>query len=535
MGKYLKYIPKTLQEDFVENRVVPFIGAGFSKNAILPDGETILDWEGLGRVVATYIPNYNYTNAIDSLSLFETEYSRAKLIELIAKELKVFSLKPGKAHKALCSLNFESICTTNFDFLLENTLNESSTPYSVIVSEDRLPINIQEKTKIIKMHGDFNHPEHMVITEDDYDCYLDRNKILSTYISNLFITKTLLLVGYSLDDYDIRNLWKMIGSRLGKLHSPAYVVLVGADTNEISKFERRNIKVINLPGEKSNYSTILEAFFNEIKELIEYKTPEKIVLTNEKVNEEFKMPLDDSKLCFISAPYNRISLLKDMLYPILLKNDITPVTLDEVIMRGDFWTRKADLLINKCFMSIVDISDNNTNVMWEYSHLISKGKEVVLIKDKEIDSLVPSNMSMIKYISYSLKEDNEAFARAIEQAINSVKLKRNKMKKQEDYLSLFEKGEYAAAVIGVFRYLQTTLVNKFELNSRHYSTLMTLRLLNTNTPKDKENIQKAKEYLSVRNRIVHGDMRVGKKEAEEIIRCIESLCKSINNGEIIIS
>ena len=163
-------------------------------------------------------------------------------------------MKPGKAHRAFCALNFEAICTTNFDFLIEQALTESATPFSTIVSEDRLPINIQEKTKVIKMHGDFNHPEHMVITEDDYDCFLDKNKILATYISNMFITKTLLLVGYSLDDYDIRTLWKMIGSRLGKLHSPAYVVLVGANSLEISKFERRNIKVINLPGDKKNYS-----------------------------------------------------------------------------------------------------------------------------------------------------------------------------------------------------------------------------------------------------------------------------------------
>lgn len=32
--KYLKYIPKTLQEDFIDNRVISFIGAGFSKNAV---------------------------------------------------------------------------------------------------------------------------------------------------------------------------------------------------------------------------------------------------------------------------------------------------------------------------------------------------------------------------------------------------------------------------------------------------------------------------------------------------------------------
>lgn len=60
-GKYLKYIPKTLQEDFIDNRVIPFVVAGFSKNAITPEGASILDWEGLGKKVATYIPNYTYT------------------------------------------------------------------------------------------------------------------------------------------------------------------------------------------------------------------------------------------------------------------------------------------------------------------------------------------------------------------------------------------------------------------------------------------------------------------------------------------
>ena len=416
----LKYIPKTLQEDFVENRVVPFVGAGFSKNAIAPTGTVILDWEGLGRAVASYITNYDYTNAIDALSLFETEFSRTKLIEVIAKELKISFMKPGKAHRAFCALNFEAICTTNFDFLIEQALTESATPFSTIVSEARLPINIQEKTKVIKMHGDFNHPEHMVITEDDYDCFLDKNKILATYISNMFITKTLLLVGYSLDDYDIRTLWKMIGSRLGKLHSPAYVVLVGANPLEISKFERRNIKVINLPGDKKNYSAILEEFFTEIKLLIDRETPEKIVLTNEKANEEFKMPSGDSKLCFISASYNRISRLKDILYPILIKNNIIPVTLDEVIMRGNIWTRKADLLINKSFMSIVDISDNNANVLWEYAHLTSKGKDVILIRDKDIENNVPLNISMNSYFEYSLTGDNEYFIEALEGTIQKI-------------------------------------------------------------------------------------------------------------------
>lgn len=169
MGQYLKFIPKTLQEDFVENRVVPFIGAGFSRNANVTDNTTLPDWEELGKAIAKYIPNYDFQNTIDALSLFETEFSRTKLIEIIAKELKINSTKPGLAHRAFCDLNFDTICTTNFDFLIEQSLNEKSTPFSTIISEDRLPISIHEKTKLIKLHGDFNHPERMVITENDYD------------------------------------------------------------------------------------------------------------------------------------------------------------------------------------------------------------------------------------------------------------------------------------------------------------------------------------------------------------------------------
>ena len=104
--KYLKYIPKTLQEDFVDNGVLPFIGAGFSKNGVLPDKASMPDWNELGKKMSTYISNYTYSNAIDALSLFEYAFSRTKLIELLARELKIYQLKPGNTHRSFCDLYF---------------------------------------------------------------------------------------------------------------------------------------------------------------------------------------------------------------------------------------------------------------------------------------------------------------------------------------------------------------------------------------------------------------------------------------------
>lgn len=532
-GKYLKYIPKTLQEDFIDNRVIPFVGAGFSKNAITPEGASILDWEGLGKKVATYIPNYTYTNAIDALSLFESEFSRTKLIELLARELYVNDLKPGKTHRTFCNLYFDTICTTNFDFLIEQTLNENHISFSMVVSEERLPISTHERTKLIKLHGDFNHPERMVITEYDYDTYVDKNKILSTYISNLFITKTLLLIGYSFDDSDIRTLWQIIGSRLGKLNTPAYVVLVDASPIEIARFERRNIKVINLPGDKANYPDILDEFFSEIKQVIDEKLPEQMVFTNEKASEELKMPETDNRLCYISAPYQRLSPLKDLLYPILYNNGISPISLDETIMPGEIITRKIDALISKASMTIVDLSGNNVNIMWELGNIMSKNKPFILIVDEDQSDSLPSNLQDFPFIKYNLYGDNKHFVDALNKFLQEHdKGKKNESEDEKDYLRLFDKGEYNAAVIAAFRFLEITLSRKHD--SARLSLMESLNLLNTNNAEDEEVLYKVKKYRKIRNNIVHNNVNIGEREAKDIISCIGKLCTSINSGNIIV-
>lgn len=529
--KYLKYIPKTLQEDFVDNRVLPFIGAGFSKNGVLPDKASMPDWNELGKKMSTYISNYTYSNAIDALSLFEYEFSRTKLIELLARELKIYQLKPGNTHRSFCDLYFDTICTTNFDFLIEQTLNEKHIPFSMIVSEERLPISTHEKTKLIKLHGDFNHPERMVITENDYDTFIEKNKILSTYISNLFITKTLLLVGYSFEDSDIRTLWKIIGSRLGKLSIPAYVVLVEASPIEISRFERRNIKVINIHGNKADYPEILAELFAEIKEMIDEKTQEQIVFTNEKATEELKIPQRENRLCFISAPFQRLSFLKELLYPSLRFKGISPVSLEEAIMPGEILTRKIDTLISKSSMAIVDLSENNANVMWELGNIMSKDKKVILIVEDEQLKNLPYNLRNSHFLTYSLSGDNSSFIKAFNKKLTELNGNKEREVDVEDYLRLLEKGEYNASVIIAFRTLETTLAEMAD-DSKEVPGLSKLNFLNTNSEKYKVLLQKVIEYRKVRNSIVHANVKISKEEATDIVKSIDELCKEIKNGNI---
>lgn len=537
MMKYLKEIPKTLQEDFVENKVVPFVGAGFSKNALLPQGISIPDWNELGRQIAEYILDYEYTNAIDALSLFEVHFSRVRLIELLAKKLHINELKPGETHRSFCNVFFDTICTTNFDFLLEHTLQETKRPHSIIVSEDRLPIDTYEKTKLIKLHGDFNHPERMVITERDYDVYLENNKVLATYISNLFITKTLFLVGYSFEDNDIRGLWQIINSRLGQLHRPAYAVMVDASPIEISRFERRNIKVINLKGKKADYQLILNQFFIEVKSMIDEKAPSKITPTNEKAREELKLPSSNKRLCFISAPYTRISILKELIYPILNDNGITPITLDEAIMPGDNWMAKSETLLKESSLAIVDASGNNSNVMWELGTIMSLNKKIIIIIDEEQTQAIPSALGALRYLTYSTSNDNENFIVQLSEELSNW-LHSSEFDNEPD--RLLRKNEYDAAVISAFRLLETSLREYNSMFAKGSARTMPVplsqilrQLRESNLPQNL--INKAIVYLRIRNQIVHETtMGANKKIATDIVNTINGLVEAIKQEGIVL-
>ena len=146
------------------------------------------------------------------------------------------------------------ICTTNIDFLLEAQYNVQWKPVTPLIEEGQLSINVSPAVvALLKLHGDLNHPSRLVVTESDYDLFLTNYPIIATYLANLLITRTAVLVGHSLEDPDFRHLWQVIGDRLGKGSRSAYVLTVGAGQAEIARYERRVVKVINLSDDTKNY------------------------------------------------------------------------------------------------------------------------------------------------------------------------------------------------------------------------------------------------------------------------------------------
>src|ERR1700678_3651582 len=118
-AKYLSKFPKSLLDDLVAGRWLPIVGAGFSRNAVLPQNKKMPLWNELGDLLEADLRDYEPTGALDAISAFEQEYGRPKLIERLSELLHISEARPGEAHKAFCSIQFDIVCTTNFDFLLE--------------------------------------------------------------------------------------------------------------------------------------------------------------------------------------------------------------------------------------------------------------------------------------------------------------------------------------------------------------------------------------------------------------------------------
>ncbi|MCA2357766.1 SIR2 family protein [Mycobacterium intracellulare] len=125
----------------------------------------------------------------------------------IAKYLK--TLKPPKsgAMKAeletFARVHAQAVLTTNWDDLIETTLPDYET---FVGQNDVLFTTIQSVGEIYKIHGSVSDPQSLVLTQEDYRAYWERNPYLIAKMLTLFVEHPILFIGYSVSDPHIRRL-----------------------------------------------------------------------------------------------------------------------------------------------------------------------------------------------------------------------------------------------------------------------------------------------------------------------------------------
>lgn len=537
--KYLAHFPKPLLEDLVNGSWLPVIGAGLSLNAKLPPPAKMPLWPELGKSFADSLLDYSPTSVLDGISAYEHEFGRARLIERLAELLHITRAQPGPAHKEFCTLPFDIVCTTNFDFLLENQYDlehQDNRTAHPVVDEDQLSINIGTAgTLLLKLHGDVRHPKRLVVTEADYDGFLTNYPLIATYLANLLITKTAVFIGYSLDDPDFRQIWQLVASRLGKTRRMAYAIMVNARPGDIARFERRGVKVVNLPGTRDKYGDVLAEAFAELREYRREHAGPTLKPTEEKPLEQFLLPRDAmSRLCLFATPLEVLPFYRENVFPLAEAVGFVPITAADVVNLGESISAKIDTLIDRAAVMVVDTTSPYTQ--FELGLAISRAQEeparlnrrplriISVVTEFTQLQVAGQNIQTIRR-PLVLSDDNE-FVWQLAQALEAIAEEMGLAQRHEPR-RLLEAKEYQAAVIAAMTLLESTLrkrLNKPPLEAvRRPMSMRQLLELATKEGIAGDYYQDALFWTKLRNDVVHMRRRVSRQEAQAVVEGVERI------------
>jgi hypothetical protein len=112
----------------------------------------------------------------------------------------------SKVHTILMELPFKRIYTTNYDRYLEWACEAKGREYAKIANVGDLARAKEEELHIVKFHGDFDDDDSIVLSESSYFARLALDSALDIKLRADLQGRTVLFIGYSLADINMRLL-----------------------------------------------------------------------------------------------------------------------------------------------------------------------------------------------------------------------------------------------------------------------------------------------------------------------------------------
>lgn len=214
----------SLVEELAMRQGVLFVGAGLSMGAGAPGWQQLL--QRLNQELATGFgaPRGDF---LDYAERLDQAVGRIEFGRCLARILAAPHIQPSAVHRALLSLPFYAVFTTNYDKLLERTLGHLQRPYDAIRYDEEVGvIDHHEAMPIIKFHGDLEDPPGIVLTRTDYELYALKHPAFLSLFEALLATRTFVFVGFGLADSNFQALDRTVQRALGRYRRKAYAIMV---------------------------------------------------------------------------------------------------------------------------------------------------------------------------------------------------------------------------------------------------------------------------------------------------------------------
>lgn len=344
-NEILNDIIGALRHKYLNKKLVPVIGAGFSMPFSLPNWSCLLlsiceefKLESHQvQAVSDLCGNGDYIRAVDMLVAFtngnksekDIQFSVAKIISEKLKELKslskITSLKDSKIinnYGDIFKYNFKTVLTLNYDEILADY---ASCEYSQsTIKQFTHTQDIGDEKNIIYVHGRISEPESIILAKAHY------NEVYSTEdftkkLGAFTLDRTFLFLGFSFQDEYIKKFLETITQNCKVTHY-ALMDKLSVQTLDVKKIaelnEKYSIQIIQYDDSQNGHAKSISTFLETICDGIKLfpQTIFKVPLPYKTSKNKFELYIDKPKLAIDNIPkplntdyYGRKELLKQLI------------------------------------------------------------------------------------------------------------------------------------------------------------------------------------------------------------------------------